>query len=251
NGEYDAIADLYNSLVRSAQPSTNDEWFEVYYGYTSIGEKYGKELDSIENLIEIYPEEQLLWFYKVDYFTENSMYDEAIESLERYEELGGPEAIELKEELLKMKNTDSTTSDNTLIAGPLLKPDSGDSSSHYSFSSDKDYITAMHSAYDDGDMEKSLEIIEDGLKKFPDNSDLWSNYGALLNNLERYDEAIEATDKSISLGKTNAHAWYVKGYALEKLEKYLDAEIYYEKSLELKPENKDFKEALDRVRKLI
>lgn len=248
NGEYDAIADLYNFLVRSTQPSTNDEWFEVYYGYTSIGEKYGKKLDSIENLIEIYPEEQLLWFYKVDYFAENSMYDEAIESLERYEELGGPEAIELKEELLKMKNTDSTTSDNTLIAGLILKPDSGDSSSHYSFSSDKDYITAMHSAYDDGDMEKSLEIIEDGLKKFPDNSDLWSNYGALLNNLERYDEAIEATDKSISLGKTNAHAWYVKGYALEKLEKYLDAEIYYEKSLELKPENKDYIEALDRVR---
>ncbi len=248
NGEYDAIADLYNSLVRSAQPSTNDEWFEVYYGYTSIGEKYGKELESIDNLIEIYPEEQLLWFYKVDYFTENSMYDEAIESIKRYEELGGLSADGLKEELLKLKNTNSTTSG--LIAGLILKPDSGDSSSHYSFSSDKDYITAMHSAYDDGDMDKALDIAEDGLKKFP-NSDLWSNYGALLNNLERYDEAIKATDKAISLGKTNAHAWYVKGYALEKLEKYLDAEIYYEKSLELKPDNKDYIEALDRVRKLI
>jgi len=251
NGEYDAIADLYNSLVRLEQPSTNDEWFEVYYGYTSIGEKYGKELESIENLIEIYPQEQLLWYFKSDYFTEKSMYDEAIESLERYEELGGPGTAELIEELKKMKKNNSTPSDSIVIAGSIPKPVNDDSSSTYSFISGKDYSKAMHSAYNDGDVKKAIEIIEDGLKKFPDNSDLWSDYGALLNNLERYDEAIEATDKAISLGKTNAHAWYVKGYALEKLEKYLDAEIYYEKSLELKPDNKDYIEALDRVRKLI
>ena len=45
-------------------------------------------------------------------------------------------------------------------------------------------------------------------------SDAWNNKGLALDNLGRYEEAIKYYDKAIELDPNNADAWYNKGLLL-------------------------------------
>jgi len=69
--------------------------------------------------------------------------------------------------------------------------------------------------------------------------------GKSLQNLDRYDEAISAFDKSLGIDPNNALSWFAKGEALSNSGKYEEALISLEKGLELDPDNNQFKNLRD------
>ena len=70
-----------------------------------------------------------------------------------------------------------------------------------------------------------------------DSSDVWFNKGFELNNLGKYEEAIEAFDRVIDMDPSNAYAWNNKGYALINLGRYEDGLQACEKAIEIDPNN--------------
>lgn len=77
--------------------------------------------------------------------------------------------------------------------------------------------------------------IERDIKKNPNNPNLWANRGVFLDNMGRYEEAIESFDKAIKISPDDSFAWTSRGITLEKLGRYEEAVESYDKSLKIDP----------------
>ena len=66
-----------------------------------------------------------------------------------------------------------------------------------------------------------------------------NNKGISLDNLGKYNEAIEYYDKALEIDPENAEALNNKGVALDDLGKYNEAIEYYDKVLEIDPKHAD------------
>ena len=58
------------------------------------------------------------------------------------------------------------------------------------------------------------------------------NKGLALDNLGKYEEAIEWYDKTLKIDPNNVFALYNKGFALNNLGKYQEAIEWYDKATE-------------------
>ena len=58
----------------------------------------------------------------------------------------------------------------------------------------------------------------------------WNGKGSALYNLGKYKEAIHLYDKAIEIDGKHASAWYNKGNALEKLGKHKEGKECYERA---------------------
>ena len=72
----------------------------------------------------------------------------------------------------------------------------------------------------------------------PENDEAWVGKGMSLISLRRFDEAVTAFDKALSI-KEDAEYWFFKAMALNELEKLEEAAICYRKSLDLNPNDED------------
>jgi tetratricopeptide (TPR) repeat protein len=68
-------------------------------------------------------------------------------------------------------------------------------------------------------------------------ADSWFNKGYDLNNEGKYDEAIQAFDKTLKIDPNNAYAWNNKGYALISLGRNEEGLQACDKALEINPNN--------------
>jgi len=55
----------------------------------------------------------------------------------------------------------------------------------------------------------------------------------VFNDLGRYEEALEALEKTLEIDPQYANAWYNKGAVLEELGRYEEAQVCYDKAREL------------------
>jgi|GEM_PF-540736 len=82
---------------------------------------------------------------------------------------------------------------------------------------------------------EALEASDEAIKLAPNIAMGWNNKGAALDNLERYSEALEASEEAIRLDPNLAMAWYNKGVALTGLGRYTEALEAIDKSIKLDP----------------
>ena len=61
----------------------------------------------------------------------------------------------------------------------------------------------------------------------------WANRGNVLNDLKRYEEALESYDMAIKLDANNQQAWIKRGNILKYLDRYEEALESYDRALEL------------------
>jgi len=68
---------------------------------------------------------------------------------------------------------------------------------------------------------------------------LFSNLGSLLNNVERYQDALDCCEKALELWEGNLRTFLTKGVALGKLEQYEAALEIFQKATDLDPKSVD------------
>ena len=87
--------------------------------------------------------------------------------------------------------------------------------------------------------EKPLEVRKQKTPEAvpPGTADEWNDRGNTLMFLRKYEDAVTAYDRAISLNPTNYQAWYGKGTALAKLGNVDDALQAYDQVLTLHPRN--------------
>ena len=81
-----------------------------------------------------------------------------------------------------------------------------------------------------------------GIAINPRNDAFWSNAGALLANLERYDEALRSYKQALAISLTDEEVWYQTGIVLNNLGRYPEAVKCFDRALLLNP---DFPEAVE------
>jgi tetratricopeptide (TPR) repeat protein len=91
---------------------------------------------------------------------------------------------------------------------------------------------------DEGMLERSKVLLDDGLKRFPDNPDLLYNRGLLHAELDLLPQHEIDMRELIALQPENAHAYNALGYTLaDKTDRLDEAIILIEKANELLPDN--------------
>lgn len=90
-----------------------------------------------------------------------------------------------------------------------------------------------------GKWSKAIEVYNAALEVDPTHAKIWYNKGIALNNLQRYEEAIDAFDQVIRINpeevNARASAWFNKGMALQKLGRYEEAIEAFDQQLKINP----------------
>jgi len=90
-----------------------------------------------------------------------------------------------------------------------------------------------------GRYEEAIRCLDKALELNPRQVNAWTNKGASLNSLGRYEEAIRCYDKALELDSRQVNAWINKGTSLGSLGRPEEAIRCYDQALELDP--RDFK----------
>ena len=88
-----------------------------------------------------------------------------------------------------------------------------------------------------GNFAAAAEIYRRMLTKVPDYAEGHNNRGAVLQRLQRYDEALACHDTAIALKPDYANAHYNRGLTLKKLNRPEEALASYNRAVELNPEH--------------
>jgi hypothetical protein len=108
----------------------------------------------------------------------------------------------------------------------------------------KSFDTQIVPRSNNGNRDTSTQIIPDESSRPDQNSgteqndaDRWAQSGYELMNQDRYEEALQALEKSIDINPGNSEVWRNKGVALYFLDRYEEAISATEKAIELDPRN--------------
>ena len=65
--------------------------------------------------------------------------------------------------------------------------------------------------------EEAVEKINEILKQYPENAEMWCSLGVALIELKKFDEAVEKFEKAAEINPQLPSAWYGWGIALKAL----------------------------------
>jgi tetratricopeptide (TPR) repeat protein len=89
------------------------------------------------------------------------------------------------------------------------------------------------------EMERYKEAIrcyDKAIEIKPDKHEAWYNRGAALDDLGEYREAVASYDKALQIKPDKHEAWYNRGIALRNLGEYKEAVASYDNALQIKPD---------------
>ena len=90
--------------------------------------------------------------------------------------------------------------------------------------------------FQSGDFAGAIAAYQQSLKVKPDFIEAWSNLGAVLFNLQEYEDALTVFNTAIDLKADNPNLWFNRGFSLTLLKRLEEANDSYEKCLQLKPD---------------
>ncbi|MEI2579368.1 CHAT domain-containing protein [Scytonema sp. PRP1] len=90
--------------------------------------------------------------------------------------------------------------------------------------------------YEIGNYTAVLNCLDKALTFNANDHRVWSNRGAVLDNLGRYEEAITSFDKAIEIERNYHEAWNNRGLALGAIGRYEEAIASFDKAIEIKPD---------------
>jgi tetratricopeptide (TPR) repeat protein len=84
---------------------------------------------------------------------------------------------------------------------------------------------------------EALSACEQATTLEPDVAIAWDNFGAVLEQLGRYEEALVALNRAIALTPNDANIWYNVGVVLAKLQQYESSVAAFDEAYRLNPED--------------
>jgi tetratricopeptide (TPR) repeat protein len=88
-----------------------------------------------------------------------------------------------------------------------------------------------------GNLQAAADIYELALACAPDSPEIHNNRGAVLQQMNRPEEALASYDRAIKLKPGYANAYYNQGTVLKRMNRYNDALASFDKALALKPDH--------------
>jgi tetratricopeptide (TPR) repeat protein len=88
-----------------------------------------------------------------------------------------------------------------------------------------------------GNLQAAADIYELVLARAPDSAEIHNNRGAVLQQMNRQDEALASYARAIELRPGYANAYYNQGTVLKRMNRYNDALASFHKALALKPDH--------------
>lgn len=110
------------------------------------------------------------------------------------------------------------------------------------------YFLAGHYEYENGDRERGRSYLQHALSLQPDNAVILTHYAAVLVQLGRVREGIDAAERATRLASDSADAYAVLGFAYFSGDRSRDAINAWKKSLELRPDD-NLRRALERAQR--
>jgi len=101
--------------------------------------------------------------------------------------------------------------------------------------------------YAAGDTAKTESSYRSAVERYPTFLRAWNNLGVLYYTTNRFDEAVKAFSKAVSLGDREPATYGLLGYSLEKEGNAIAAEVAYMQALSGDPGNPDWQEGLLRL----
>jgi tetratricopeptide (TPR) repeat protein len=98
--------------------------------------------------------------------------------------------------------------------------------------------------YNAGRRDEAEAHYRHAIELFPDYQRAWDNLGVLYYGAERYEEAVTAFGKAVSLGDATAETGGLLAYALQRTGNSVAAEMTYLRALSTAPENPDWIDGL-------
>ena len=87
---------------------------------------------------------------------------------------------------------------------------------NFSFLSSEEYDEQAHQLYDAGEYDRALELLQEGLKRYPDSVDLHVGIGYVRLAREEYAWGLKAFEKSLTLDPEHEDGWVGRGESLLK-----------------------------------
>jgi tetratricopeptide (TPR) repeat protein len=115
------------------------------------------------------------------------------------------------------------------------KIDAADAYFNELLGSPETYLKLGNVAYFGGNHRDAIKYYDKAIQKNPNYVDAWSNKGAALGKLGKYDEALKCFDKALEIDHQNALALNGKCAVLLSLGEYKSALEYCDKTLEVTP----------------
>jgi len=103
------------------------------------------------------------------------------------------------------------------------------------------YFTLGNMSFQDGNMPDALANYKIAVERFPTFRRAWRNIGLIYIKDGRFDEAINAFTKMITLGGGDATSYGLLGYAYASKQDYQAAEVALRNALLLEPQNTDWR----------
>ena len=120
---------------------------------------------------------------------------------------------------------------------------------------DPGHFDALHLlgviAYQDGNPQQALALIDQALHIHGANAECWSHRGLALHDLDRWEEALASFAQALQLKPDFAKAHYNRGNTLQALQHIEAAMASYEQAIELKPDYADAQVQLAQCRLLL
>ncbi len=88
-----------------------------------------------------------------------------------------------------------------------------------------------------GRYEEALNASNKTIDIYPHNSLPWANKGYVLSKQNKYDEALKAYEKAIEINPQNSYVWVNKGLVLDSLNNSNEAIKAFDKAIEINPQN--------------
>lgn len=187
-----------------------------------------KSIKHLQSSLEIYP----------GYFPPTILMANALAEAERY-----AESLLYYRKSFQMNPGHAEALNNTLYVAQqaAIKKDYQSSIAAYNLlltqEQKAEYYSAMGEIYgkEMGDLQSSLDILDKGLKQFPENSDLLQKAGVVKAMQGKPSEALNYFMKALEFNPNNGHLHLNIGITYRSLGRMEESERYIQKALELEP----------------
>lgn len=173
------------------------------------------------------------------YYNEMKDTTKAIQYFTLYIESASHPMLDIKEDSMKsmvgfyalLASMQTKKYDEALKFANIVKADP--KSEHYS----KAFEFSAGAYRQMGDTVKWIAELQEGVKLFPDNDYFFVNLLDYYNTSKKYDEALKFADDMVKKDPNDYFMYYVKGFLCQNLEKYEEAIEAYKAAIAIKPDH--------------